>query len=122
MEEETKMVTKEDLKDWFAENTRKEYAKELEDGIDTVIKNNALRGNANFHICTGKYTKDGSRETAFYGVWNTDKVSKENRKIVQEMVINKYREFGFDIEKTTVDCGWSNNYFALLFKDVDKVM
>lgn len=116
------MVTKEDLKDWFAENTRKEYAKELEDGIDTAIKNNALRGNSYFHICTGKYTKDGSSKTAFYDLWNTRKVSKENRRIVQERVINKYREFGFDIEKTTVDCGWSNNFFALLFKNIDKVI
>lgn len=116
------MITKNDLKDWMAESDRKKYAKELEEHIDIVIKNNALAGNTTFHICTGEYTRDGSRKTKFYKLWYTDKVSETNRKIVHEKVINKYREFGFDVEKTTVDCGWSNNYFALLFKDIDKVI
>ncbi len=116
------MITKEELKDWLDESARKEYAKKLEERIDKSIKGNALRGNTTFHISTGEYTRDGSRKTPFYDLWYTQDISEENRKIVQERVINKYKEFGFDIERSTVDCGWSNHYFALKFKDIDKVI
>jgi hypothetical protein len=116
------MVRKEDLRDWLAENARKKYGKELEEFIDRAIKRNALAGNMTFYIPTGEYTTDGSRKTPFYALWETDTLSQENRKIVQERVINKYKEFGFNIEKTSVDCGWHNHYFALKFNDIDKVV
>jgi len=116
------MVTKEELKDWLNESARKNYAKKLEEYIDRSIKVNALKGNTTFYISTGEYTRDGSRKTPFNGLWYTDEISEENRKIVHENTINKYREFGFKIERTSVDCGWNNHYFALMFKDIDKVI
>lgn len=116
------MITKEDLRDWLSESERKEYAKKLEERIDKNIKRNALRGNTTFYISTGEYTRDGSRRTPFYNLWNDSSLSEENRMIVQDQVINKYKEFGFDIEKTLVDCGWNNHYFALKFNNIDKVI
>jgi len=116
------MINKSDLKDWLDENARNEYVKELEEFIDESIKRNALAGKTTFNISTGRYTKDGSRRTGFYSLWYTDKLSKENRKVVQDRVLDRYREYGFDVQKTTVDCGWHNNYFALMFKDIDKVV
>ena|SRR5690606_31655223 len=116
------MISKEDLKDWLAENARKNYEKELEEFIDGAIKRNALAGNMTFYIPTGEYATSGSRKTPFYDLWETNKLSNENRMIVQERIINKYKEFGFDIEKTSVDCGWHNHYFALKIKDIDKVV
>jgi hypothetical protein len=116
------MITKEELKDWLAESDRKKYTKEIEEYIDKFIKSNALRGNMTFFISTGDYTRDGSKKTRFYNLWYTKSLSEENRRFVQDKVINKYREFGFDVEKTTVDCGWSNHYFALKFSNIDKVI
>jgi hypothetical protein len=116
------LITKDNLKDWLAESERKEYAKKLEEFIDKRIKVNAISGNTTFHIRTGKYTREGSQKTGFYLLWNTGKLSEENRKIVQDEVLKKYREFGFDIEKTSVDCGWNNSYFALKFIDIQKVI
>jgi len=116
------MINKTDLKDWLDENARNEYVKELEEFIDGRIKANALAGKTTFKISAGKYTTDGSRKTKFYDLWHTDKLSKENRKVVQDRVIDRYKEFGFDVQKTTVDCGWHNHYFALMFKDIDKAV
>ena len=116
------MVTKEELKDWLNENARREYAKILEECIDKSIKENALRGNTTFYISTGEYTREGSRKTPFYELWFTEGLSEENRRIVREEVIKKYKDFGFDVEKTSVDCGWNNFYFALKFNGIDKVV
>jgi|SRR5690625_936122 len=116
------MVTKEELKDWLNESARREYAKKLEERIDKSIKGNALRGNTTFYISTGEYTREGSRKTPFYDLWYTGELSEENRKIVQEKVIKKYKDFGFDVEETSVDCGWNNNYFALKFSNIDEVV
>lgn len=116
------MVSKDELRDWLAENARKSYAKELEEFIDCAIKKNALAGSMSFYIPTGEYTRDGSRKTPFYDLWEFNGLSKENRKIVQKGVINRYKEFGFDVEETNVDCGWHNHYFALKFKNIDKVI
>jgi hypothetical protein len=116
------MISKDKLKDWLSESARNNYAKELEEFIDRSIKRNALSGNMTFFIPTGEYTRDGSRKTPFYELWETEKLSKENRKIVQDRVISRYKEFGFNIEKTSVDCGWHNHYFALKFNNIDKVV
>lgn len=116
------MITKDALKDWLAESERREYEKELEEFIDKEIKRNALSGKLTFFIPTGKYTTDGSRKTTFYPVWFTEKLSEENRRIVHDKVIQKYKDFGFDVKRTYVDCGWSNNYFALQFSDIDKAL
>lgn len=116
------MVTKEQLKDWLDESAREEYGKKLEERIDKSIRENALRGKTTFYISTGEYTQDGSRKTPFYDLWYTEELSEGNRRIVQEKVIKKYKNSGFDVEKTSVDCGWSNQYFALKFKDIDKVI
>ncbi|MEL3959461.1 hypothetical protein NST17_20125 [Caldifermentibacillus hisashii] len=119
------MITKKELKDWLDENARVKYAEKLEEYIDKNIKENALAGNTTFYISTGKctrYTLDGGMKTSFYDIWNTKELSNESRKLVQEKVINKYREFGFDIEETTVDCGWDKHYFALKFHSINKVI
>lgn len=116
------MINKEDLKDWLNENARNEYAKKLEEFIDGEIKKNALKGELTFHISTGEYTRDGSKRTSFYYLWEAEDVSEGNRKIVHDLVIKKYRDFGFDVQRTNVDCGWHNNYFALLFIEIDKVV
>ncbi|VXC07512.1 conserved hypothetical protein [Bacillus sp. 349Y] len=116
------MITKQDLKDWLAESERKEYAVKLEDFIDRKIKSNALSGETTFYISTGKYAQGGSENTSFYKLWNTEDLSESNRKIVQDRVLERYRDFGFDVEKTSVDCGWSNHYFALKFKNIDAVV
>jgi hypothetical protein len=116
------MITKADLKDWLAENDRKKYEEKLEEFIDRKIKENAIAGNRTFYIATGKYTREGSQKTGFYLLWNTEHLSEENRKIVQDKVIEKYRKFGFIVVRTTVDCGWHNNYFALQFKDIHKLI
>lgn len=116
------MVTKEELKDWLNESARIEYAKKLEERIDKSIKENALKGITTFYISTGEYTREGSRKTPFYKLWYTEELSEENRKIVQEKVIKKYKDFGFDIKKTSVDCGWNNHYFALKFSNIDEVV
>ena len=117
-----KMVTKEQLKDWLNENARKKYEEELEKYIDNAIKINALQGNTTFYISTGMYTPDGSSKTKFYDLWYTDKLSEENREIVHQKIINKYRKFGFDVTETQKDCGWHNHYFALKFTDIHKVI
>lgn len=116
------MITKENLKDWLNQSARDAYAKELESYIDRVIKKNALAGEVSFYISTGKHTTARSVKTEFYDIWNTDKLSSNNRRIVQDEVIEKYRNFGFDLERAMIDCGWDNHYFALLFNDIDKVV
>lgn len=116
------MVTKEQLKDWLDESARRDYEEKLEKFIDRFIKINALQGNLSFYISTGEYTRDGSIETEFYNLWYTNDLSKENRNIVHERILKKYRDTGFDVEETTVDCGWHNHYFALKFNDIDKVI
>jgi hypothetical protein len=116
------LITKDDLKDWLSESERKKHAKKLEEFIDARIKANALSGKTTFHICTGEYTRDGSRKTPFYDLWNTEELSEGNRKIVQDNILKKYRDFGFDVQKTSVDCGWNNNYFALQFTEIQKVI
>lgn len=116
------MITREELKDWLAESDRKSYAKKLESFIDKKIKSNALAGNLTFHISTGKYTRDGSIRTSFYDLWYTEELSENNRGIVHQQVIKKYKDFGFNVEKTRVDCGWSNHYFALMFSNIDEVL
>jgi hypothetical protein len=116
------MITKNDLKDWLAESERKEYGVKLEEFIDRKIKENALKGETTFYISAGKYTREGSQKTNFYLLWNNENLSDGNRKIVQDNVLEKYREFGFVVEKSSVDCGWNNHYFALHFKDIHKVI
>ncbi|OAK70056.1 hypothetical protein [Lederbergia galactosidilytica] len=116
------MVTKENLKDWLDVSSRSKYAKKLEEYIDSKIKINALDGKTTFYISAGRYTRDGSTKTPFYDLWYTGELSETNRKLVHDLVINRYREFGFNVSKTSVDCGWNNNYFALEFKDIDKVL
>jgi len=116
------MINKNDLKDWLDESNRKQHVKRIEEYIDNAIKQNALSGNMTFYISTGRYTPDGSRKTPFYAVWYCKDLSEENTRIVQERVINKYKDFGFSVERTSVDCGWSNSYSALKFKDIDKVL
>lgn len=116
------MITKEELKDWLNESARREYEDDLEEYIDKVIKVNALQGKKTFYISTGEYTRSGSRKTSFYNLWFTDRLSEENRRIVHERIINKYRKFGFDVQKDRVDCGWHNYYFALKFNNIDKVL
>lgn len=116
------MVTKEELKDWLDESAREKYEEKLEEYIDKAIKKNALAGNTTFYISTGKYTTDGSRKTAFYNLWYTNELSEDNREIVHRRIVNKYREAGFDVEKTKMDCGWHNHYFALKFTDIHKLL
>ena len=116
------MVTKEELKDWLNESARRKYEERLEEFIDNEIKMNALQGITTFYISTGKYTPDGSKKTTFYKVWFTEELSEDNRKIVQKRVLEKYRDFGFDVVETTKDCGWHHHYFALKFIDIDKVI
>lgn len=116
------MIAKEDLKDWLDENNRKEYAKKLESFIDGEIKSNALAGNTTFFIATGRYTKKGSEKTPFYDLWNSNEISEDNRNFVQRIVIDRYREFGFVVRNSSVDCGWNNSYFALQFIDIHKVL
>ncbi|WP_163183314.1 hypothetical protein [Neobacillus sedimentimangrovi] len=116
------MVTKEELKDWLNESARKRYEEKLEKYIDESIKTNALSGKTTFDICTGKYTPDGSRKTPFYDLWYTNELSEENREVVHKRIIEKYKSFGFDVKETTVDCGWHHSYFALEFKNIDKVI
>ncbi|MFD2704187.1 hypothetical protein [Salibacterium lacus] len=116
------MIHKEDLKDYLAESERKEHEKKLEEFIDKAIKRNALAGNTTFHISTGEYTQDGSRKTPFYDIWNTKGLSMENRRIVQTRIISKYRENGFEVVETSIDCGWHNQYEALKFNNIDKLV
>lgn len=116
------MITKQDLKDWLAESERKAYEEKLEAFIDEKIKENTLQGRTTFYISTGQWGKTSSELTSFYEVWYTEELSENNREVVQERVLKKYREFGFDIEKTSVDCGWNNNYFALKFNNVHNLI
>ena len=116
------MVTKEELKDWLNESARKKYEEELEKFIDREIKIHALKGKTTFYISTGEYTPDGSRKTPFHKVWFTEELSEDNRTIVHRRILQKYRDFGFDVVETTKDCGWHHHYFALRFNNIDKVI
>lgn len=116
------MITKEQLKDWLDESARKKYESQLEKFIDNEIRENALQGETTFFVATGKWGRTHSEKTPFYDIWHTDQLSKENREIVQQRVINKYRAFGFNVEESRVDCGWNNHFFALKFSDIHKVV
>ena len=116
------MITKDDLKSWLNESGRKKYEEKLEKFIDEQIKKNALEGKTTFLIPTGRWGNRYSERTPFYDIWFTEELTKENREIVHQRVIRKYKDFGFDVERTQVDCGWNNRYFALRFKDIDKVL
>ena len=115
------MITKEDLKDWMSEADRNANEKEIEEYIDRAIKHNVLRGKYTFDISTGRYTTGGSERTGFYGIWYKKSLSTENQNVVHERIIEKYRKAGFDVEESSVDCGWSNFYRSLEFKNVDKM-
>ncbi|WP_314063489.1 hypothetical protein [uncultured Vagococcus sp.] len=116
------MIKKDDLKDWLAEGDRNKSKEKLEAFIDKRIKYNALSGKTTFTVCTGEYTRDGSVKTEFYDLWYDQSLSKNNQIIVQNEVIANYQEFGFDVKKVNVDCGWSNNYPALKFTDIDYLL
>ena len=116
------MITKDELKDWLDESSRKAHTEKIEEYIDGAIRRNALAGKTTFHISTGEYTRQGSRKTAFYDIWYCEGLSEENRRIVQKRVLKKYRDFGFNVDEIWVDCGWSNDYRAIQFTDIEKVI
>lgn len=113
------MIDKDDLKEWLKEAERKASIEKIEKRLDNAIKYNALKGNYSFYVSTGEYTSDGSKRTSFYDVWYDPELSPENREIVQDAVLEKFKEFGFDIELISVDCGWSNFYAAVKFNNID---
>lgn len=115
------MIKKEDLKDWLDESSRAENEKEIEEYIDKAIKHNVLMGEYTFDISTGRYTREGSRRTSFYRIWYKESLSDENQNVVHKRIIEKYRKAGFTVEESSVDCGWSNFYRSLKFKNVDKM-
>lgn len=117
-----KMVTKEDLKDWLSESLRDEYEEKLEAVIDSHIKRNALAGKTTFYISTGRVGTGRSEETPFYDTWYTKDLSETNRNVVHKIIIKKYKDFGFNVQKANVDCGWNNSYFALRFADIDDLL
>lgn len=116
------MIKKADLKDWLDEGGRRECERKIEEYIDREIKRNAVAGKFTFLLSTGKYTRNGSVETKFFDLWNCEGLSYENKRIVQNRVIEKYRDFGFTVERTTVDCGWNNFYPAIKFENIDKAI
>lgn len=116
------MVSKEDLKDWLDESSRREHVDKIEEYIDNCIKRNALRGETTFLISTGRWAQRGSEQTFFYNLWHCSGLSTENTRVVQRRVLEKYRDFGFIVEETSVDCGWSNHYPALKFVDIHKIV
>jgi len=116
------MIKKDELKDWLDESSRRDQEKKIEESIDAHIKSNALRGETTFVISTGRWAQRGSEATPFYDIWHCDGLTDENKRIVQRRVLEKYRDFGFTVEETRVDCGWSNHYPALKFVDIHKVV
>lgn len=118
------MITKEDLNDWLKESERKESEKEIEEFIDKTIKRNVLRGKYTFYISTGMPNNALNRavKTKFHDIWLNPKLSLENQNIVQKRIIQKYRDFGFQVGVKNEDCGWDMIYPALLFIDVDKAV
>ena len=116
------MIDKDDLKEWLKEAERKASIKKIEERLDNAIKFNALRGKDTFYVSTGEHTTDRSVRTSFYDVWYDPELSAESRQIVHDAILEKYKEFGFDIELTSIDCGWSNFYAAIKFNNIDRLV
>lgn len=116
------MINKDDLKDWMKEADRKKAVAEIEKVLDAAIKRNALAGKYTFIVSTGMYTRSGSERTSFYDIWYNPKLSGENQRLVQQTILEKYKDAGFDVEEGSHDCGWSNFYTAIEFKDIDKAI
>ncbi len=116
------MINKNDLKDWLKEADRKRAIAKIEEVLDSAIKRNALAGKYDFMVSTGRYTRDGSEKTDFYNIWYNQELSDENQNIVQATVIKKYKDAGFDIAIGSHDCGWSNFYRCVKFKNINKLI
>lgn len=116
------MIDKDDLKEWLKEAERKASIKKIEERLDNAIKFNALRGKYTFYVSTGEHTTNRSVRTSFYDVWYDPELSAESRQIVHDAILEKYKEFGFDIELTSIDCGWSNFYAAIKFNNIDRLV
>ena len=112
------MITKENLKDWLAESERSKALETMESFIDEAIKKNALAGKMNFRVSTGKVGHSRHEKTNFYKLWHAENLSRENQKIVQKKIVQKYKDFGFEVSVIREDCGWHSSYDALEFKNI----
>lgn len=122
VEGDGRMIKKEDLKDWLAESERFKAIEAIEIYIDEAIKKNALAGKMNFRVSTGRVGHGHHERTKFYKLWHAEDLSRENQKIVQKKIIEKYRDFGFEVSLISEDCGWHSRYDALEFKNINKVI
>ncbi|EUJ44438.1 hypothetical protein [Paenilisteria rocourtiae] len=116
------MIKRDELKDWLKESERRASISKIETYLDNQIKNHVLKGKYSFTISTGEPDNVLHRDvkTGFYDIWHDPDLSKDNRRIVHSKILEKYRTFGFKIDKHTVDCGWNSRYDAVSFKDIDK--
>ena len=115
------MINKKDLKNWISEGDRQRSIEAIEKYIDDAIHYNAIKNNLTFCVRTGIWGNKNSEKTDFYDIWFDKNLTPENRRIVQDSVLKKYRDEGFYVRTVKLDCGWNNSYEAVRFVDIDKV-
>lgn len=115
------MINKKDLKNWISEGDRQRSIEAIEKYIDDAIHYNAIKNNLTFCVRTGVWGNENSEKTDFYDIWFDKNLTPENRRIVQDRVLKKYQDEGFDVRTVNLDCGWNNSYEAVRFTNVDKV-
>lgn len=115
------MINKKDLKNWISEGDRQRSIEAIEKYIDNAIHHNAIKNKLTFFVRTGIWGNKYSEKTDFYDIWFDKNLTPENRRIVQDRVLKKYQDEGFDVITVDLDCGWNNSYEAVRFTDIDKV-
>lgn len=120
------MIDKEKLKDWLAVGEREKHFERIREYVNEIIKDNALEGKTSFLVSTG-YRLDtpysmSPGKSDFYDIWNCEGLSRENRRIVQNKIIDGYRKAGFDVELVYKDYGHNETFEALSFVDIDNAV
>lgn len=115
------MITREKMIDLAKKGERDELIKKIESYIDDEIEENILKNKFTFTISTGRRGNSYPETTMFWNLWDANSLSDENKRIVHEFVIAKYRLNGFDVCVTEEDVGYNMKWPCLLFKDIDKI-
>lgn len=116
------MIDKRDLEKWFNEGDKRRSVEKIENYVDEVIKENALKRITTFTISTYEQNTDKTIKTDFHDLWFDPELSKKDRYQVQERIIEKYRVNGYSVERYFTESQSKGKSQGLRFLEIDKVM
>ena len=107
------MITIEQLKDWNDVKARKVLEEKIERYIDEKIKCSVLSGKLNIRISTGYHGRKTHSKSEFYSLWLSEEISSSSLEVVQNNIIEKYKEIGLRVTREYFDEGWHSSYKGL---------